>query len=321
MREINHRFCIAPMMQCTDIHDRYLFRLITKKSILYTEMVTTGAIIHGECIEQLRFNDLVEHPVAVQLGGSDPKDLAACAKICDAMGYDEINLNVGCPSERVQKGAFGACLMKEPTLVSECIEAMQEVTTLPVTVKCRIGVDDNDDYEFLHNFTESIMNPLMQTLIVHARVAILKGLSPRQNRSVPPLKYDHVYQLKKDFPNLEIVINGGIQNINESIQHLNEVDGVMLGRSAYDNPMITSQVDELIFNASPQICDRKKILNSYLLYCLEQNGLGHSYSRTLKHVFGINKGMPHARKYRKLILETMQQNNLQNNLEDLVSLV
>ena len=321
MREINHRFCIAPMMQCTDIHDRYLFRLITKKSILYTEMVTTGAIIHGECIEQLRFNDLVEHPVAVQLGGSDPKDLAACAKICDAMGYDEINLNVGCPSERVQKGAFGACLMKEPTLVSECIEAMQEVTTLPVTVKCRIGVDDNDDYEFLHNFTESIMNPLMQTLIVHARVAILKGLSPRQNRSVPPLKYDHVYQLKKDFPNLEIVINGGIQNINESIQHLNEVDGVMLGRSAYDNPMITSQVDELIFNASPQICDRKKILNSYLLYCLEQNDLGHSYSRTLKHVFGINKGMPHARKYRKLILETMQQNNLQNNLEDLVSLV
>ena len=284
-------------------------------------MVTTGAIIHGECIEQLRFNDLVEHPIAVQLGGSDPKDLAACAKICDEMGYDEINLNVGCPSERVQKGAFGACLMKEPILVSECIEAMQEVTTLPVTVKCRIGVDDNDDYEFLHNFTESIMNPLMQTLIVHARVAILKGLSPRQNRSVPPLKYDHVYQLKKDFPNLEIVINGGIQNINESIQHLNEVDGVMLGRSAYDNPMITSQVDELIFNASPQICDRKKILNSYLLYCLEQNDLGHSYSRTLKHVFGINKGMPHARKYRKLILDTMQQNNLQSNLEDLVSLV
>ena len=226
-------------------------------------MVTTGAIIHGECIEQLRFNDLVEHPVAVQLGGSDPEDLATCAKICDEMGYDEINLNVGCPSERVQKGAFGACLMKEPKLVAECIEAMQEVTNLPVTVKCRIGVDDNDDYKFLHHFTESIMNPLMKTLIVHARVAILKGLSPRQNRSVPPLKYDHVYQLKRDFPNLEIVINGGIQNIDESIQHLNEVDGVMLGRSAYDNPMITSQVDELIFNTAPQICDRKKILNSY----------------------------------------------------------
>jgi tRNA-dihydrouridine synthase A len=161
----------------------------------------------------------------------------------------------------------------------------------------------------------------MKTLIVHARVAILKGLSPRQNRSVPPLKYEHVYQLKKDFPELEIVINGGIQNLDESVQHLNEVDGVMLGRSAYDNPMITSRVDEIIFNSSPQICERKKILNDYLLYCLKQNELGHTYSRTLKHVFGINKGMPHAKKYRKLILETMQSNNLQNNLEDLLSLV
>ena len=321
MKKINHRFCIAPMMQCTDMHDRYLFRLITKQSVLYTEMVTTGAIIHGNCTEQLRFNDLIEHPIAVQLGGSDPQHLAICAKICDEMGYDEINLNVGCPSERVQKGAFGACLMKEPILVSECIKAMQEATSLPITVKCRIGVDENDSYEFLQNFTESITNPKMRTLIVHARIAILKGLSPRQNRSVPPLKYENVYQLKKDFPNLEIVINGGIQNLDESVQHLNKVDGVMLGRSAYDNPMITSQVDELIFNSNPKKCERQKILKDYLLYCLEQNDLGHTYSRTLKHVFGINKGMPHARKYRKLILETMQQNNLQNNLEDLVSLV
>ncbi len=309
------------MMQCTDMHDRYLFRLITKQSVLYTEMVTTGAIIHGNCTEQLRFNDLIEHPIAVQLGGSDPQHLAICAKICDEMGYDEINLNVGCPSERVQKGAFGACLMKEPILVSECIKAMQEATSLPITVKCRIGVDENDSYEFLQNFTESITNPKMRTLIVHARIAILKGLSPRQNRSVPPLKYEHVYQLKKDFPNLEIVINGGIQNLDESVQHLKKVDGVMLGRSAYDNPMITSQVDELIFNSNPKTCERQKILKNYLLYCIEQNDLGHTYSRTLKHVFGINKGMPHARKYRKLILETMQQNNLQNNLEDLVSLV
>jgi len=321
MKKINHRFCIAPMMQCTDMHDRYLFRLITKQSVLYTEMVTTGAIIHGNCTEQLRFNDLIEHPIAVQLGGSDPQHLAICAKICDEMGYDEINLNVGCPSERVQKGAFGACLMKEPILVSECIKAMQEATSLPITVKCRIGVDENDSYEFLQNFTESITNPKMRTLIVHARIAILKGLSPRQNRSVPPLKYEHVYQLKKDFPNLEIVINGGIQNLDESVQHLKKVDGVMLGRSAYDNPMITSQVDELIFNSNPKTCERQKILKNYLLYCIEQNDLGHTYSRTLKHVFGINKGMPHARKYRKLILETMQQNNLQNNLEDLVSLV
>ena len=309
------------MMQCTDIHDRYLFRLITKKSILYTEMVTTGAIIFGECLEQLNFNRSIEQPVAVQLGGSDPDDLAKCAKICEDLGYDEINLNVGCPSERVQKGAFGACLMKEPKLVSECVLAMQEATDIPITVKCRIGVDDNDDYDFLHSFTEEIINPDMKTLIVHARVAILKGLSPRQNRNVPPLKYQNVYSLKKAFPDLEVVINGGIQNLNESVEHLKQVDGVMLGRSAYDNPMIVSEVDELLFNEEPQKHSRKEILEDYLFYCLKQNDLGHTYSRTLKHVFGINKGMPHARKYRKLILETMQQNNLENNIKDLVSLV
>ena len=309
------------MMQCTDIHDRYLFRLITKKSILYTEMVTTGAIIFGECLDQLNFNKSIEQPVAVQLGGSDPDDLAKCAKICEDLGYDEINLNVGCPSERVQKGAFGACLMKEPKLVSECVLAMQEATDIPITVKCRIGVDDNDDYDFLHNFTEEIINPDMKTLIVHARVAILKGLSPRQNRNVPPLKYQNVYSLKKAFPYLEVVINGGIQNLDESVEHLKQVDGVMLGRSAYDNPMIVSKVDELLFNEEPQKYSRKEILEDYLVYCLKQNVLGHAYSRTLKHVFGINKGMPHARKYRKLILETMQQNNLENNIQDLVSLV
>ena len=309
------------MMQCTDIHDRYLFRLITKKSILYTEMVTTGAIIFGECLDQLNFNRSIEQPVAVQLGGSDPDDLAKCAKICEDLGYDEINLNVGCPSERVQKGAFGACLMKEPKLVSECVLAMQETTDVPITVKCRIGVDDNDDYDFLHNFTEKIINPDMKTLIVHARVAILKGLSPRQNRNVPPLKYQNVYSLKKAFPDLEVVINGGIQTLNESVEHLKQVDGVMLGRAAYDNPMIVSEVDELLFNEEPQKHSRKEILEDYLLYCLKQNDLGHTYSRTLKHVFGINKGMPHARKYRKLILETMQQNNLENNIKELVSLV
>ena len=309
------------MMQCTDIHDRYLFRLITKKSILYTEMVTTGAIIFGECLDQLNFNKSIEQPVAVQLGGSDPDDLAKCAKICEDLGYDEINLNVGCPSERVQKGAFGACLMKEPRLVSECVLAMQEATDIPITVKCRIGVDDNDDYDFLHSFTEEIINPDMQTLIVHARVAILKGLSPRQNRNVPPLKYQNVYSLKKAFPDLEVVINGGIQNLDESLEHLKKVDGVMLGRAAYDNPMIVNEVDALLFNEEPKNYSRKEILEDYLLYCLKQNALGHTYSRTLKHVFGINKGMPHARKYRTLILETMQQNNLENNIKDLVSLV
>ena len=309
------------MMQCTDIHDRYLFRLITKKSVLYTEMVTTGAIIFGECMEQLNFNKAIEQPVAVQLGGSDPNDLAKCAKICEDLGYDEVNLNVGCPSERVRKGAFGACLMREPQLVSECVLAMQEVTNIPITVKCRIGVDDNDDYSFLHNFTESIINSEMKTLIVHARVAILKGLSPRQNRTVPPLKYENVYSLKKAFPDLEIVINGGIQNLHESIEHLSHVDGVMLGRAAYENPMIVSKADELLFNSDPQTLSRKEILENYLMYCQRQNDIGHTYTRTLKHVFGINKGLPHARKYRKLILETMQSNNLESNMKELVSLV
>mgnify|MGYP005722192751 FL=1 len=181
------------MMQCTDIHDRFLFRLITKKAFLYTEMVTTGAIIHGRCYEQLKFNNDIEHPVAVQLGGSDPHELAECAKICSSLGYDEINLNIGCPSERVQKGSFGACLMQDPELVKDCIVAMQEVTTTPVTVKCRIGVNDRDDIDFLNNFVSKILTPSLKTLIVHARVAILKGLTPRQNRQIPPLKYDNVY--------------------------------------------------------------------------------------------------------------------------------
>ena len=219
------------MMQCTDIHDRFLFRLITKKAFLYTEMVTTGAIIHGRCLEQLSFNNDIEHPVAVQLGGSDPGDLAECSKICATLGYDEINLNIGCPSERVQKGSFGACLMEDPELVKECLEAMQEVSSTPITVKCRIGINERDDKDFLIQFVSKILNPNLKTIIVHARVAILKGLTPRQNRQIPPLKYDNVYQLKKEFPDLDIVINGGILDVNESLKHLEKVDGVMLGRS------------------------------------------------------------------------------------------
>ena len=309
------------MMQCTDIHDRFLFRLITKKAVLYTEMVTTGAIIHGNCMEQLHFNADVEHPVAVQLGGSDPEELSQCAKICESLGYDEINLNVGCPSERVQKGAFGACLMREPQLVLACITAMQDAVNIPITIKCRIGINKEDHYDFLHNFVDQVSNGEIETLIVHARVAILKGLSPRQNRQIPPLKYENVYKLKKSFPKLEIVINGGIQNILESQAHLEKVDGVMLGRAAYDNPMIAAAVDSTLFNQSDPLDSRKEILATYLHYCIRQNDLGHSYSRTLKHVFGINKGMSHARKYRKLILDTMQKNNLKNNIEELVSLV
>jgi len=309
------------MMQCTDIHDRFLFRLITKKAVLYTEMITTGAIIHGDCIEKLKFNSTVEHPVAIQLGGSNPDELSRCTKICSDMGYDEINLNVGCPSNRVQKGLFGACLMQDPHLLSECISAMQESTNVPVTVKCRIGINNEDNYEYLENFVKKIINGKIETLIVHARVAILNGLSPRQNRQIPPLKYENVYKLKNSFPDLEVVINGGIQNLNECLNHLKEVDGVMLGRAAYDNPMITSNVDSMLFNANDSFRNRKEILKIYLEYCLQQNENGHPYSKTLKHVFGMNKGMIHAKKYRRLLLGTMQRNNLKNNIDDLISMV
>ena len=318
---LNHKFCIAPMMQCTDIHDRYLFRLITKKAFLYTEMVTTGAIIHGGCLDQLNFNKEIEHPVAVQLGGSDPSELAECSKICGSLGYDEINLNIGCPSERVQKGSFGACLMQEPELVKDCIEAMQEATSTPITIKCRIGVNERDDIDFLNNFVNQIVNPKLKTIIVHARVAILKGLTPRQNRQIPPLKYQNVYQLKKEFPDLEIVINGGIKDVNDSIQHLEQVDGVMLGRSPYDNPMIVSNVDSTIFDEVDIGDDRKSILKKYIKYCLIQADLGHPLSRTLKHIFGLNRGLKNAKAYRSLILQTMQRNNLEATEQDLISMV
>ena len=309
------------MMQCTDIHDRYLFRLITKKAFLYTEMVTTGAIIHGGCLDQLNFNKEIEHPVAVQLGGSDPSELAECSKICGSLGYDEINLNIGCPSERVQKGSFGACLMQEPELVKDCIEAMQEATSTPITIKCRIGVNERDDIDFLNNFVNQIVNPKLKTIIVHARVAILKGLTPRQNRQIPPLKYQNVYQLKKEFPDLEIVINGGIKDVNDSIQHLEQVDGVMLGRSPYDNPMIVSNVDSTIFDEVDIGDDRKSILKKYIEYCLTQADLGHPLSRTLKHIFGLNRGLKNAKAYRSLILQTMQRNNLEATEQDLISMV
>ena len=309
------------MMQCTDIHDRYLFRLITKKAFLYTEMVTTGAIIHGGCLDQLNFNKEIEHPVAVQLGGSDPSELAECSKICGSLGYDEINLNIGCPSERVQKGSFGACLMQEPELVKDCIEAMQEATSTPITIKCRIGVNERDDIDFLNNFVNQIVNPKLKTIIVHARVAILKGLTPRQNRQIPPLKYQNVYQLKKEFPDLEIVINGGIKDVNDSIQHLEQVDGVMLGRSPYDNPMIVSNVDSTIFDEVDIGDDRKSILKKYIEYCLIQADLGHPLSRTLKHIFGLNRGLKNAKAYRSLILQTMQRNNLEATEQDLITMV
>ena len=307
------------MMHCTDVHDRYLMRLITKKSFLYTEMVSTGAIIHGNAMHQLRFNKSIESPVALQLGGSNPDELAKCSEMAESMGYDEINLNLGCPSERVQKGSFGACLMIEPKLVERCLNAMKQSVSIPVTAKCRTGIDKIEDYDFLRSFVESIANQNILTIIIHARNAILKGLSPRQNRSIPPLKYNYVYQIKKDFPELEIVINGGIDSMSEAKNHLQKVDGVMLGRTPYDNPMMLEDVDSEIFGEPKKKILRLDILKEYLNYLEELNDPKIRLNQVLKHIYGLNKGLKNARKYRYEISQIMKEGNLSGSFERLSS--
>ena len=307
------------MMQCTDIHDRYLMRLITKKSFLYTEMVATGAIIHGNATHQLDFNKSIESPVALQLGGSNPDELAKCSEIAESMGYDEINLNLGCPSERVQKGSFGACLMIEPKLVQRCLNAMKQSVSIPVTAKCRTGIDKIEDYDFLQSFVEGIANQNIATIIIHARNAILKGLSPRQNRTIPPLKYDYVYRIKEDFPELEIIINGGINSLIEAKDHLQNVDGVMLGRAPYDNPMMLDDVDSEIFGEPKKQILRLDILKEYLTYLEELDDPKIRLNQVLKHIYGLNKGLKNARKYRYEINQIMKEGNLSGSFERLSS--
>ena len=307
------------MMQCTDIHDRYLMRLITKKSFLYTEMVTTGAIIHGNATHQLDFNKSIESPVALQLGGSNPDELAKCSEIAESMGYDEINLSLGCPSERVQKGSFGACLMIEPKLVQRCLNAMKQSVSIPVTAKCRTGIDKIEDYDFLQSFVEGIANQNISTIIIHARNAILKGLSPRQNRTIPPLKYDYVYRIKEDFPELEIIINGGIDSLTEAKDHLQNVDGVMLGRAPYDNPMMLDDVDSEIFGKPKKQILRLDILKEYLTYLEELNDPKIRLNQVLKHIYGLNKGLKNAKKYRYEINQIMKEGNLSGSFERLSS--
>ncbi len=307
------------MMQCTDIHDRYLMRLITKKSFLYTEMVTTGAIIHGNATHQLDFNKSIESPVALQLGGSNPDELAKCSEIAESMGYDEINLNLGCPSERVQKGSFGACLMIEPNLVQRCLNAMKQSVSIPVTAKCRTGIDKIEDYDFLRSFVEGIANQNIETIIIHARNAILKGLSPRQNRTIPPLKYDYVYRIKEDFPELQIIINGGIDSITEAKDHLQKVDGVMLGRAPYDNPMMLEDVDSEIFGEPKKQILRLDILKEYLNYLKKLDDPNIRLNQVLKHIYGLNKGLKNARKYRYEINQIIKEGNLSGSFERLSS--
>ena len=315
-----HKASIAPMMQYTDMHDRYLLRLISKKVFLYTEMVTTGAILYGKCFHQLEFNK-EEHPVAIQLGGSDIDDLVKSAKIAEDYGYDEINLNVGCPSDRVQKGRFGACLMLEPDHVAECLNAMQTNVKVPVTIKCRLGVDHHEDYEFLYSFVNIVQNAGIEHFIIHARNGILKGLSPRQNRHIPPLKYDYVYQLKKDFPNLNITINGGIKTIDECKDHLKYVDGVMIGRAAYENPFLIKDIDTELYGIESNVNSKKSILNQYLDYVEDKLQEGHDLSRMMKHLFGLSRGDKYAKTFRIKILEVIKKESLgqhRKELEDLL---
>lgn len=265
-------------------------------------MVTTGAILYGDPARQLRFNSQ-EHPVALQLGGSEPQELAQCARIAQDYGYDEINLNVGCPSERVQKGAFGACLMAEPQLIAECVSAMQAAVAIPITVKNRIGIDDQEDYADLHHFIDTVSQAGCQTFIIHARKAWLKGLSPKENREIPPLRYDLVYQIKQAFPALEIIINGGITTLEQCQQHLQHVDGVMVGREAYHNPWLLAQVDPLLYGTPAPLESRQAALLAILPYVQAQLDAGVPLGHISRHLLGLFQGMPGARAFRRLISE------------------
>jgi tRNA-dihydrouridine synthase A len=320
VKSIDHKFCVAPMMQYTDMHDRYLLRLISKKIFLYTEMIATGSLIYGKCLDQLDFNK-EEHPVGIQLGGSDINDLVECSKMSEQRGYDEINLNVGCPSDRVQKGKFGACLMLEPNLVGDCLKNMQDAVNIPVSIKCRLGIDENISYEFLYNFIAIIKESGINIFIIHARNGILSGLSPRQNRNIPPLKYDYVYKLKEDFPELEIIINGGIKSLEESKTHLKKVDGVMIGRAAYDNPFMLKDIESNFYNIDSCTESKKEILNKYLEYVEMQLKNGHNLSKMMKHLFGLSRGDKYAKTFRIKIIEIIKNNSLKGHKEDLEKLL
>jgi len=301
-KHVDRRLSIAPMMDWTDRHARFFLRLISKHTLLYTEMVTTGAVINGDREKLLGFNP-AENPIALQLGGSDPKALAECAKIGEDYGYDEINLNVGCPSDRVQSGRIGACLMAEPQLVSECLAAMKKVTDLPVTVKHRIGIDDQDSYEFVRNFVDVVSQSDCDSFIVHARKAILSGLSPKQNREIPPLIYDRVYRLKQDFPQLEIIINGGIRTISDSKKHLSQVDGVMIGREAYHNPYMLAEADQQIFSSKQAPVSRLEVAEQMVPYIDQYITSGGRLQHISRHILGLFHGQPNGKQWRRYLSE------------------
>ena len=290
------------MLDCTDRHERYLARLMSRHAVLYTEMVTTGAILFGDRARFLDF-DSAEHPVALQLGGSDPAAMTQCAEIAQQWGYDEVNLNVGCPSDRVQSGSFGACLMQTPDVVAENVRQMSAAVDIPVTVKCRIGVDDQEPRDALWGLVESCADAGCEVFLVHARKAWLKGLSPKENRDIPPLDYELVYALKAAFPELEIVINGGINTIEACQQHLEIVDGVMMGREAYSNPYILADVDHALYNDDRARPTRDEVLRQYQAYAESQLHQGVRLNHLSRHVVGLYHGEPRSRLWRRYISE------------------
>jgi tRNA-dihydrouridine synthase A len=294
------KLSVAPMLDWTDRHCRYFHRLLTRKALLYTEMVTTGALIHGNVGRHLNFN-LQEQPVALQLGGSDAVDLAFCAKLAQQWGYQEVNLNCGCPSERVQRGSFGACLMREPKLVADCIKAMVDVVTIAVTVKHRIGIDKIESYDFLRDFVGTVSLAGCSTFIVHARNAWLQGLSPKDNREIPPLRYEWAYRLKRDFPQLQIVINGGITRTEQLQEHLLQVDGIMVGREAYHNPWWLSEWDTRFFGAEPSLLTRESVEHQMVAY-MTQQAVDHKtpWQSISRHMLGLRHGLPGSRRWRQV---------------------
>ncbi|XZG70843.1 tRNA dihydrouridine(20/20a) synthase DusA [Chitinibacteraceae bacterium HSL-7] len=296
----SRRFCVAPMLDWTDRYYRRFARTLSRHAWLYTEMVNTGAILYGDQDRHLRFDD-VEHPVALQLGGSDPADLARAARIAEEWGYDEVNLNVGCPSERVQSGSFGACLMLEPQLVSDCVKAMQDTCQINVTVKHRIGIDKVEDYAFVRDFIGHVAGTGCTTFIVHARNAILKGLSPKENREIPPLKYDYVYALKRDFPQLEIIINGGITTHDAIAGHLANVDGVMIGREAYHNPYMLAAVDARYYDDAHPVPDQMAAVQALRPFVEAELARGTPLRFITRHILGLFQGQRGARQWRRML--------------------
>lgn len=296
------RVSVAPMMDWTDRHCRHFLRMISRHTLLYTEMVTVGAILHGRRERLLAF-DPAEHPVALQLGGSEPAELAECARIAQDYGYDEVNLNVGCPSDRVQSGRFGACLMAEPQLVADCVAAMRAAVTIPVTVKTRIGIDELDTYEFLHGFIATVAAAGCGVFVIHARKAWLQGLSPRQNREVPPLRYEVPAQLKRDFSGLDIVLNGGVETLDQVAEHLRIFDGVMIGREAYSNPYLLAEADRRFYEPKAPVLSREAIVARHLPYVETQLQAGVPLHRMTRHMLGLFQGEPGARRWRRYLSE------------------